>query len=74
MFSEPKLKTEAAFGFRSVFVTIEVSDVEATAFNPEAVALLNDMIGAPGSVMAEANFEKSTGSLGTGKSCSVQWS
>ena len=50
MFSEPELKTEAAFGFRSVFVTIEVSDVEATGFNPEAVALLNDMIGAPGSV------------------------
>ena len=30
MFSEPELKTEPAFGFRSVFVTIEVSDVEAT--------------------------------------------
>ena len=45
MFSEPELKTEPAFGFRSVFVTIEVSDVEATPFNPAAVALLNDIIG-----------------------------
>lgn len=50
MFSEPELKTEPAFGLRSVFVTIEVSDVESTAFNPEAVALLNDMIGTPGAV------------------------
>ena len=48
MFSEPELKTEPAFGFRSVFVTIEVSDVEATPFNPAAVALLNDIIGAAG--------------------------
>lgn len=50
MFSEPELKTKPGFGLRSVFVTIEVSDVESTAFNPEAVALLNDMIGTPGAV------------------------
>ena len=47
MFSEPEPKTA---GLRSpqCFVTIEGSDVESTAFNPEAVALLNDMIGTPG--------------------------
>ena len=39
MFSEPELKTEPAFGFRSVFVTIEVSDVEATPFNPLTLLL-----------------------------------
>ena len=30
------------------------------------------VVGAPGSVMAEANLEKTTGSVGTGMFCSVQ--